>query len=77
MAGIAKRDDGRWRARFFDHCAEQTWVSTKPSSKPLATRIEPGALHEMPRVTISFSELTYLFECPYSCLLYTSDAADE
>jgi DNA helicase-2/ATP-dependent DNA helicase PcrA len=54
------------RSTFFDHCAEQSWVSTKPSSKPLPERIEPRALHETPQVTISFSELKYLFECPYS-----------
>jgi DNA helicase-2/ATP-dependent DNA helicase PcrA len=53
------------RSMFFNHCAEQAWVSTKPSSKALE-RIEPKALHETPQVTISFSELKYLFECPYS-----------
>jgi DNA helicase-2/ATP-dependent DNA helicase PcrA len=54
------------RSMFFNHCAEQIWVSTKPSSKPLPERMEPKALHETPQVTISFSELKYLFECPYS-----------
>ena len=56
----------RNRSEFFDHCADQTWVSTKPSTKPLPTRIEPHALHDIPQVTFSFSELKYLFECPYS-----------
>jgi DNA helicase-2/ATP-dependent DNA helicase PcrA len=54
------------RSAFFDHCAQQLWVSTKARSKPLPERIEPKALHETPQVTISFSELKYLFECPYS-----------
>jgi DNA helicase-2/ATP-dependent DNA helicase PcrA len=56
----------RNRSPFFDHCADQTWVSTKPSNRPLPDRIEPKARHETPQVTFSFSELKYLFECPYS-----------
>jgi len=54
------------RSMFFDHCADQTWVSTKPSTRPLPDRIEPKARHETPQMTFSFSELKYLFECPYS-----------
>jgi DNA helicase II / ATP-dependent DNA helicase PcrA len=53
------------RSPFFDHCTEQSWVSTKESSKPLPTRVEPVPRHETPDVTLSFSELKYLFECPY------------
>ena len=30
-----------------------------------APRLEPQARHETPQVTLSFSELKYLFECPY------------
>lgn len=56
----------RNRSPLFDHCAAQTPVSTKPSSKPLPERITPTAAHETPQVTISFSELKYLLECPYS-----------
>jgi len=56
----------RNRSVFFDHCAAQTWVSTRPSLKPLPARVEPRALHTTPQVTISFSELKYVFECPYS-----------
>ncbi|MFZ0835044.1 MAG: PD-(D/E)XK nuclease family protein [Mycobacterium sp.] len=56
----------RSRSELFDHCAEQTWVSTKPSTKPLPARIKPHALQDIPQVTFSFSELKYLFECPYS-----------
>jgi DNA helicase-2/ATP-dependent DNA helicase PcrA len=54
------------RSLLFDHCADQKWVSTKPSSRPLPGRIPSRALREMPQVTISFSELKFLFECPYS-----------
>jgi DNA helicase-2/ATP-dependent DNA helicase PcrA len=56
----------RNRSELFDHCADQTWVSTKESNKPLPSRIEPRALRDIPQVTFSFSELKYLFECPYS-----------
>lgn len=56
----------RNRSVFFDHCADQTWVSTKPSTRPLPDRIGPKARHETPQVIFSFSELKYLFECAYS-----------
>lgn len=56
----------RNRSEFLDHCANQTWVSTRPSTAPLPDRIKPRALQEIPQVTFSFSELKYLFECPYS-----------
>jgi DNA helicase II / ATP-dependent DNA helicase PcrA len=56
----------RNRSELFDHCANQTWVSTRPSAAPLPERIAPRALQEIPQVTFSFSELKYLFECPYS-----------
>lgn len=59
--------DGRNHKRqseFFIHCTGNQWVST--IAKPLPTeRLEPKALHEIPQVTLSFSELKYLFECPY------------
>ena len=56
----------RNRSPLFDHCAAQSPVSTRPSSTPLLERITPAAAHEIPQVTISFSELKYLLECPYS-----------
>lgn len=56
----------RNRSEFFDHCTSQTWVSTRVSTKPLPDRIDPQPRHEVPDVTFSFSELKYLFECPYS-----------
>lgn len=56
----------RRQSEFFTHCTSNAWVSTRPSTKPLPARVEPRALQEIPQVTFSFSELKYLFECPYS-----------
>ena len=56
----------RNRSELFDHCANQIWVSTKESAAALPDRITPRARQETPQVTFSFSELKYLFECPYS-----------
>lgn len=54
------------RSQFFDHCASQQWFSTRDTGVPAgAPRLEPRARHETPNVTLSFSELKYLFECPY------------
>lgn len=56
----------RKRSVFFDHCAGQHWFSTRDLGVPAdATRLEPRALQETPPVTLSFSELKFLFECPY------------
>lgn len=52
------------RSEFFDHIAAQQWVST--TSAPLTGgRLTPQPVQETPHVTLSFSELKYLFECPY------------
>ena len=54
------------RSQFFDHCATQQWFSTRDTGVPQdAARLEPRARHETPAVTLSFSELKYLFECAY------------
>jgi DNA helicase-2/ATP-dependent DNA helicase PcrA len=54
------------RSSFFDHCTTSSWVTTKDHGLPAdAMRLEPKARHETPQVTLSFSELKYLFECPY------------
>ncbi len=54
------------RSAFFDHCASQQWFSTRDTGVPAdALRLESMARHETPEVTLSFSELKYLFECPY------------
>jgi DNA helicase II / ATP-dependent DNA helicase PcrA len=56
----------RRRSIFFDHCATQQWFSTRDAGIANdVERLEPRAHHETPQVTLSFSELKYLFECPY------------
>lgn len=54
------------RSDFFDHCTRSSWVSTRDHGIPAtAPRLKSQARHETPQVTLSFSELKYLFECPY------------
>ena len=36
-----------------------------PTALPAGGRLEPRARHEVPDVTLSFSDLKYFFECPY------------
>lgn len=56
----------RKRSVFFDHCASQQWFSTTdPGISVEAPRLPPQARNDTPNVTVSFSELKYLFECPY------------
>jgi DNA helicase-2/ATP-dependent DNA helicase PcrA len=63
-APIADNQQQRNRSEFFDHLAAQQWVSTTPA--PLGgDRLPPQPLHDKPQVTLSFSELKYLFECSY------------
>ncbi|MFE1664103.1 ATP-dependent helicase [Microbacterium sp. P02] len=50
---------------FFVHTTKATWVSTRDEGLPGVERLEPRPKLETPAVTISFSELKYLFECPY------------
>ena len=59
--------DGRNHKRqseFFLHCTGNQWVSTSAGSIP-GERLTPRAVQDIPQVTLSFSELKYLFECPY------------
>lgn len=63
-APIADNQQQRHRSAFFDHLATQQWTSTTPT--PIrAARITPTPARAMPQVTLSFSELKYLFECSY------------
>lgn len=64
FAPIPSNVQQRKRSEFFDHIASQQWVSTI-SSDILTPRIDPQPAEEEPRVALSFSELKYLFECPY------------
>jgi DNA helicase-2/ATP-dependent DNA helicase PcrA len=51
-------------SEFITHCTGNSWVSTRPS-RAGGDKIDPKPRHEIPQVTLSFSELKYLFECPY------------
>jgi DNA helicase II / ATP-dependent DNA helicase PcrA len=64
FAPIADNRQQRKRSDFFNHIAAQQWVSTTPS--PIAQpRLTPTPGQATPQVTLSFSELKHLFECPY------------
>lgn len=64
FAPLADNQQQRNRSEFFEHIARQQWVSTTPAPIPGA-RLPAQALQETPGVTLSFSELKYLFECSY------------
>ncbi|MGI8816108.1 MAG: ATP-dependent helicase [Pseudonocardia sp.] len=54
----------RRASEFFDFATRNRYVLTaEPSGEP--PRLQPQARHEIPDVSLSFSELKYLFECPY------------
>lgn len=64
FAPVPENRQQRVRSIFFDHIAAQQWVSTKAA--PIkAGRLTPLPVQETPQVTLSFSELKYLLECPY------------
>jgi DNA helicase II / ATP-dependent DNA helicase PcrA len=63
-APVVDNQQQRSRSEFFDHIAKQQWVSTV--QVPIAeARLPPQPKQETPRVSLSFSELKYLFECQY------------
>jgi DNA helicase-2/ATP-dependent DNA helicase PcrA len=55
------------RSSFFDFATKNQYMLTAepPSTVPTDGRLEPRARHEVPDVTLSFSDLKYFFECPY------------
>jgi DNA helicase-2/ATP-dependent DNA helicase PcrA len=55
------------RSPFFDHLTRSPWVMTRDPGirTPTGERLPPKAKTETPAVSLSFSELKYLFECPY------------
>jgi DNA helicase-2/ATP-dependent DNA helicase PcrA len=64
FAPVAANQQQRARSEFFNHISAQQWVST--TSAPIKhDRLKPHPVHETPQVTLSFSELKYLFECSY------------
>lgn len=54
----------RRRSQFFDHCTRQPWFLTRDPGAA-GERLTPQPKRDTPNVTLSFSELKYLFECPY------------
>jgi DNA helicase-2/ATP-dependent DNA helicase PcrA len=56
------------RSPLFDFATKNQYMLTaEPPTVPSPTggRLEPRARHEVPDVTLSFSDLKYFFECPY------------
>ncbi|WP_250290927.1 ATP-dependent DNA helicase [Frankia sp. CiP1_Cm_nod1] len=53
------------RSVFFDLATRNPNVLTAAPPVRTVARLEPRPRHELPDVTLSFSELKYLFECPY------------
>ncbi|REJ08750.1 ATP-dependent helicase [Microbacterium bovistercoris] len=59
-----KRGQGK-ASEFYLHCTASSWMSTSDEGLPDAERLEPTPKLETPNIAISFSELKYLFDCPY------------
>jgi DNA helicase II / ATP-dependent DNA helicase PcrA len=55
----------RARSPFFDFATKNQYFLTAQPVIELPDRGEPRARHEIPEVTLSFSDLKYFFECPY------------
>jgi DNA helicase-2/ATP-dependent DNA helicase PcrA len=52
------------RSEFFDFATKNQYLLTRDPGR-LPDRVESRARHEVPEVTLSFSDLKYFFECPY------------
>jgi DNA helicase-2/ATP-dependent DNA helicase PcrA len=52
------------RSQFFDFATRNPYILTAPTTPP-QRRLVPRPRHEVPDVTLSFSDLKYFFECPY------------
>lgn len=66
-------------SQFFAEATRNTYVLTRPSERSDATvtRLAPAPAHKAVDIVFSFSELKYLFECPYQFklrFLYGFDA---
>jgi DNA helicase-2/ATP-dependent DNA helicase PcrA len=64
-APIPSNQQARRRSDFFLHATRSDWVSTVDESLPAVARLEPTPKFEEPAISISFSELKYLIDCPY------------
>lgn len=52
-------------SEFFTFATKNSWVSTRDSGMGAVARLPPSPRVETPAVNLSFSELKYLFQCPY------------
>lgn len=50
---------------FYMHCTASNWMSTTDEGLPEVERLAPTPKQDSPTISISFSELKYLIECPY------------
>lgn len=64
-APIAANAQARNRSDFFRDASASDWVLTADPGLPTVSRLAPAPKVETPAITISFSELKYLLECPY------------
>lgn len=64
-APIASNQQARARSDFFRDAAASDWMLTADPGLPDVPRLAPTPKVETPAITISFSELKYLLECPY------------
>lgn len=64
-APIAANQQARNRSDFLRDVSSSDWVVTADPGLPDVPRLTPKPKVETPAITISFSELKYLLECPY------------
>jgi len=55
----------RNRSLFIQEFSGSEYVLTREVPLPDVKRLEPRARHEVAKIVFSFSELKYMFECPY------------
>ena len=71
------KQTGARSSEFFDAATRSDWVLTHAKAPAAERRLPPVPRHGTPDVVLSFSDLKYLFECPYSFklrLLYGFDS---
>lgn len=64
-APIMSNQQARRQSDFFRDASASDWVVTADPGLPAFTRMPPKPRVDTPAITISFSELKYLLECPY------------
>jgi DNA helicase-2/ATP-dependent DNA helicase PcrA len=64
-APIASNAQARNRSDFLRDASASDWILTADAGLPEIPRTAPVPKVETPAITISFSELKYLLECPY------------